>query len=852
VRSGDADATVRTVLGLTLVAAALFVLRHEVDALGWAGLRAAVAAIPGRSVAAAALLTLLNYAVLTCFDRLAFKALGLHAAAWRIGMASFVGYALTNVIGLPALTGTSVRYRFYSRLGLTAEDVTRVVVFCSTMFWLGLLVLGGLMLTATPLPVLKTIVPPPLLFMSGLALLAAAVTYAALPLFRRTALRVGGWQFPVPRGPTIAAQFGLSTTDWVIAAAVLWVLLPAPRPAFPEAAGAFLASQLAGLVSHVPGGVGVFESSMVLFMTPAVPVAALLPVLVAYRVIYYLVPFAFGMAVFTVDEWIHNRDAVVRFGAAAGRASAAVVPRLLAAATFIGGAMLLFSGATPAVASRISWMSRVVPVPLLEASHFAASVLGVVLLLLSRALALRIDAAWTLSMTAIAAAILASLLKGGDYEEAALLLVLLLCLAAARRRFDRRAAAFDAPLSASWFAAVVAVIAASIFLGNFAYRHIAYSNELWWRFAFDADAPRFLRASVGASMVALAFGVRGLLRPAPPAESTPDDQDLADAAAAIARQPATYPHLVFLRDKVLLWNDDRSAFLMYAVQGRTWAALHDPVAPLRQSRSLVDAFLARADDYGGTPVFYEVSPAYLQVYADAGLSLAKIGEEAMVPLRRFSLDGKAQKGRRTTLNRFDKARFEFRVLPASEVSPRIPELRKVSGQWLAGKTAAEKGFSLGFFDPDYLARCPLAVLERDGVIHAFANLWIGADGTEASIDLVRYSPEAPPGASEALFTHLLLWARREGFLRFSLGVAPLSGLAASRIGTLWTPVARYVYKHGEPLYPFQGLRAFKEKFDPEWEPRYLAYPGGLTLPRVLTDVSALIAGGYRRIFFRSK
>jgi phosphatidylglycerol lysyltransferase len=101
---------------------------------------------------------------------------------------------------------------------------------------------------------------------------------------------------------------------------------------------------------------------------------------------------------------------------------------------------------------------------------------------------------------------------------------------------------------------------------------------------------------------------------------------------------------------------------------------------------------------------------------------------------------------------------------------------------------------------------------------------------------------------EALFVHLMIWARDRGYRMFALGMAPLSGFQDSPVASLWTRLGSFVYEHGDAVYNFQGLRAYKEKFDPVWEPRYLAYPGGLRLPRIMADVSALVAGGYRHIF----
>jgi phosphatidylglycerol lysyltransferase len=144
----------------------------------------------------------------------------------------------------------------------------------------------------------------------------------------------------------------------------------------------------------------------------------------------------------------------------------------------------------------------------------------------------------------------------------------------------------------------------------------------------------------------------------------------------------------------------------------------------------------------------------------------------------------------------------------------------------------------------------VAVVERQGHIQAFANLWPGAGKVELSVDLMRYHKDAPKGVMEALFVHLLRWGQEQGYRWFVLGMAPLSGFERSPVAPLWTRLGGFLYQHGERLYNFQGLRAYKDKFNPIWEPHYLAYPGGLALPRILADVAALIAGGYGRIFLK--
>jgi phosphatidylglycerol lysyltransferase len=129
-------------------------------------------------------------------------------------------------------------------------------------------------------------------------------------------------------------------------------------------------------------------------------------------------------------------------------------------------------------------------------------------------------------------------------------------------------------------------------------------------------------------------------------------------------------------------------------------------------------------------------------------------------------------------------------------------------------------------------------------------MWLGPDGNEMSLDLMRYHREGPAGVMDALFAHLFGWGQANGYKWFALGMAPLSGFEHSPVAPLWSRLGSFLYRHGEALYGFQGLRDYKEKFSPAWEPRYLVYPGGLRLPRILADVSALIAGGYRRIFVK--
>jgi phosphatidylglycerol lysyltransferase len=881
-------------IGLVLFFTALEVLRRDLHAVTLQGLVTQVIETPPARLAAAMLLTAVNYLVLTGYDFIAFAYIKRRLAWWRIAIASFLAYAIANNVGFAVLSGASVRYRFYTRWRLTGQEISRIIFSYTVTFWLGLLALGGLSLAllgrggpgerGSPLPAeldLPVVFNLPIATLApviGWLLVATSVGYVVLTAVRSTPLRIRAFELPLPSPRLALAQLTISAIDWALAAAVLYVLLPigtpegvpyvltgtpegvpyvagavahaADGPSFLVVLGAFLVSQLLGLASHVPGGVGVFEGLMTLMLRPYFDSSELLPALVVYRAVYYLLPLLVALVGLVADEIRQRRLHALRATRILRRVTEQATPSVIAIVTFLSGVVLLFSSATPAAAGRLAWLARLLPLGIVEMSHFVGSLVGVALLLLSQGLSRRLDAAYYLASIAMSVGIATSLLKGVDYEEAAFLALVLFALTRARGAFDRKAALFETRFSAGWIAAVIAAVSASVWLGLFAFKHVEYSSSLWWEFELTGEAPRFLRASVGAATVVLLFALMRLLRHAPHEVLEPTEIDLRDAQTVIRSQNETYPYLAFLRDKGLLFSDDRTGFVMYGVQGRTWVAMGDPVGPAERVPELIRAFLERCDDFGGTPVFYEVGKDNLHHYADYGLSFLKLGEEARVDLEQFTFDGGKGHRFRQALRRLEKDEVTFRIVPVGETDGVMDQLERVSDDWLRAKAGGEKGFSLGFFDRGYLARFPIAVIERAGEVQAFANLWLGEHKEELSVDLMRYHTDAPKGIMETLFVHIIQWGKQEGYRWFALGMAPMSGFEQSPIAPLWTRLGRLLYEHGEALYHFQGLRAYKEKFDPIWQPNYLAYPGGLTLPRILADVSALVAGGYRRIFLK--
>ncbi len=525
-----------------------------------------------------------------------------------------------------------------------------------------------------------------------------------------------------------------------------------------------------------------------------------------------------------------------------------LAPPAFAFLAFISGAVLLLSGATPGVGWRMEVLRSSVPLPVVEFSHFLGSVIGVVLLLLARGLQLRLDAAYFLSLLLLGTGMLASLLKGLDYEEATVLGVVLLSLLPTRGYFYRKASLFAEPFSAGWIASVGIVLLGSLWLGFFSFKHVEYSGDLWWTFAFSENAPRALRATVGAVMTCLLIAALRLLRPAPPRSGPIADTGEQERVRAIVRlSRSSSANLAFLGDKQFLFSGSGRSFIMYGIEGRSWIAMGDPVGEREEWRELIWQYRELCDRFGGWTVFYEVGKENLPLYLDLGLAPLKIGEEARVPLGSFSLEGKSKKNFRNICNGFAKDGFSFEIVAAEQVAAMIPELKTISDAWLMEKNCREKRFSLGSFNPAYLQHFPLGIVRRDAMVFAFCNIWQGADKEELSVDLMRYLPSAPRDTMEYLFLQLLLWAKAQGYQWFNLGMAPLSGLDGRALAPAWQRLGALIYQHGEHFYNFQGLRQYKEKFDPQWEPRYLTCPYGLALPRVLANIASLVSGGMKGV-----
>jgi len=838
-------------IGMGILCTALWVLHRELRQFYYHDIVAELHALPLSSILPATLLTILSYWLLTGYDALAVRYIR-HPLPYRqLALASFSSYAFSNSVGFPLLGSSAIRYRLYSRWGLSALEIATVVLFSAVTTWLGVMTVGGAAFLVRPVALPGELhLPAASLRPLGALFLLIVIVYVLLAGVRRRPLRIGTWELPVPPVSLRAAQVCIASLDWAVAGIVLYALLPrASGLSLPMFYAIYLTAQVAALVSTVPGGIGVLETILLVLLKPYLTAPQILGSLLAFRGIYYLLPLCAGALALGVHEVVLRKEEGRRIALGVARWATPLVPQFFAAVTFLGGVVLLFSTATPSSSERMAWMGRFLPLAVLEASHFLSSLVGVGLILVARGLQRRIDGAYYAAVGLLAFGIVLSLTKGGRYEEAIVLSVFLGVLVPCRREFYRRASVVSQRLTFGWTIAVAMALVCTFCLGLFAHKHVEYSSDLWWRFSLeDGNAPRFLRATVGMTAVALFGTLAALLRPGAPKPEAARSGELDIIGHIVERSAKTYAWLALLGDKSFLLNRGKTAFVMYATHGRSWIALGDPVGQEEERPDLVWQFRELADAYGGRTVFHDVGAASLALYVDAGLALFKVGERAVVPLQDFSLEGNSRKALRRDHRRLEREGLTFDVVPASNVPSLLPELKEISDAWLEHKHTREKGFSLGFFNDDYLKRFPAAILRQNGRIVAFANVWPGAGREELSLDLMRYRPSAPVGVMEYLFIKLMFWGKEQGYRQFDLGSAPLAGVEGGSAAPLWNRLGTFVYRHGEHFYNFRGLRSYKDKFAPVWEPRYFACPGGLSLAEALLDLTALTSRGVKGIF----
>jgi phosphatidylglycerol lysyltransferase len=528
-------------------------------------------------------------------------------------------------------------------------------------------------------------------------------------------------------------------------------------------------------------------------------------------------------------------------------------PNILAILVAAAGIGLVASGATPSDPERFRWLVQHTPILIIDVSHFVSSLLGVVLVMLAFGLSRRLGGAWAASLGVLGAAAVLALFKGFDWEESVALLAVLAVAAPCREAFPRSSRLSRLEITPGWLLSALAAVGGACLAGWWSFQNldktdVSVLNEL-------GDPDRAIRATAGAAVFLLAVGVWRLLStPATPRVVGEDDPDFSRVRAILAAADCAEPgsSLALLGDKRFLFSPSGESFMMFGVRGRSWIALGSPVGKREERLDLLWRFRELADWHAARPGVYGVGPEDLPDMVELGFSIQKIGESAAVPLDSFALEGRRRGNLRRSWRKAGEEGACFEVVGLSGCQALTSDLRRVSDDWISHHAGGEKSFSMGGFEPAYVAEFPAAVVRVAGEVVAFATLWTTAKRTAFSIDLMRYSDAAPKNIMDFLFVELMRWGREEGYVAFEFGMAPLAGLEHRPLAPIMSRVGRLLFERGEEIYNFRGVHRFKDKYDPVWQPRYIAAPHKWAIPILIADVGLLSSGGIAGLGRRSK
>lgn len=879
----------------TMAAKSLYHMAHTID---MAQIRAVITGMPIATLLMAVGVTVAAYLLLSVYDLIAARYLGIKLSYPRILNTSFTAFSLGHTLGVAMLSAGAVRFRYYGLAGVKNEQIANIILLISLAFSYGTMTVIGISLVVNPhmLSQLLTHVPwlsalSPLWFrVIGTVILAIILASYIFAGKLGREFSVKQWRLRLPPAFILIKLSVVAVIDIGLVVYLIHVLLPSTvQVSYLETYSAFVQAMTVGIISHVPGGLGVFELTMVASL-PQVDKATLLSVLLLYRILYYLCPFALGVLSFFLHEAYLRSKVVTQETLTQGTATQETtarkrllpkvwIPQLLGLMTSGLGVSMLVLSILPPNKDRELLLQEFFPVSVLETSYLLNTLMGFLLMILARGLYQRLNGAWHITMWLLGLSVATLLFKGLELEIVVICSVVFALLYFYRGYFNRQSTLMSLRLNTQSLVLFSIFFISLFWIGMFVFRHEAYTPDLWWQVSGDEGA-RFLRSFALLAILTISFTLFSLIRFKKLPPSLPTQDELTQAWQVIQQSPYSIANLSMLGDKQLLFSESKNSFIMYQIHGRSWIVMSDPIGDTDEFAELIHQFIELCYSFGGTFVFYEVSNAYRSIFLRHDIQLLKIGEEAIVDLDNFSLQGSKQSKFRQIVNRGTRDGLVFEVISSSQVPAIISELKAISDIWLADKHSAEKGFSLGYFDEDYLKRFDCALVRYEGEIVAFANIWQSGLQQEASIDLMRYKNVNDAEGKEVknlmdfLFINLFMWAKESGFHHFSLGMAPFTGLDSQSdkvvsddsnlqpsdaqtsvangeedievIGAKWRYVTNNVTKYGKRYYNFTGLRQFKEKYNPVWESRYIGIRTGLKAGvspiRGLADTTLLISG----------
>jgi phosphatidylglycerol lysyltransferase len=488
--------------------------------------------------------------------------------------------------------------------------------------------------------------------------------------------------------------------------------------------------------------------------------------------------------------------------------------------TLGSGVINLWSVASQRLPDRMRVLHRLFPLEFLHISSFLTMIFGFGLIVSSVNIARRKKRAFKVVVALASLSIVFHLTKGLDYEEATFSAVLVSLLLLSKDSFRVSSRATPTLRSLALHMGIGAGVAAAYSLAG----HLQ-SNSRWEH--WFAKSTHLMAATFMIYVFVLLYRpVKYRFRAKPR-----DRVRAADVLAAHGR--TTQDFFKIWPDKSFFFSKSGRSFVAFGVAHNFAVVLGDPSGPTDEFPELIRKFseYCRLNDW--RLAFHQATPEVLDIYRRQGFRKFKVGDDAIVDLKTFNLEGKAHKDIRTKFNQLEKTGIHVARYDAPIPNDVLLHLRKVSDEWLQLPGRRERGFTLGLFDADYVrSTTVVAAVDGQNRILAFVNLVPSYKKGEATIDLMRRRTDAPNGIMDYLFGKLFIELKKDGYHRFNMGMVPMGGFQQYETVSVSEKVIHRFFQRLNFLFSFSGLRAYKAKFASFWEPRYIVYRNISDLPRV--------------------
>lgn len=824
--------------------------------------------IPNSRIFIYMILGILAVSITSLYDFAWFKFNPMEIKKTEVFQTAFIANSVNNIAGFGGIGGAVVRHLFYKNDRINDKEIIKINILLlpsfftglSLLMWFNIFRVRALHNIAKSYPLVYTV-----MFIFSLYIFVYLFSEFIPIKYIKKKLEFIGFSSNIKIKFVMMA---VSLIDWLAAVLLIWFLGNEVRNGlnFYEVLVFFTVAVSIGIISPIPAGIGVFDLIMIFGLNNlGFSGAEATGTVILFRIFYYIVPFIFSLILIILrmtlqnKNWISFRESshikFIKEKIRLNESQIEIIKDIFAVIfdilILLASIIMIFSAITPTLPERIKILQVFFTITAMQFSQKTTLILGIMLLILSYEIRMKVKRAYTLSVTFLILGSLFTLIKGFNVEESFILLIITGIFVFTKDYFYRITVPFSwSKLIKQMFLSEFFIIL-YLFSGqkiNYSFYNLHKGIELLNSTPNDYKKNAILITFIVQSFIIFwhlsnwYFSLKDL-----PWLSQTKEYIFNKLDKVLTIYPGgVLTHLIYSGDKYIYESEKYHLLIAFRPFQNNLIVLGDPIGETDNLFEFLGEFREFADLYGYIPVYYQVKEKFLSYYHDSGYTFFKLGEEAMIELENFSTVSKTFRGFRSTKNKLEKDGYKFSVLKEPHSNELINQIREVSKEWLGDKK--EKGFSLGSFDKEYINRSPLAIItDTNGKITAFATIMPTYSDEIISVDLMRFLKNSPNGTMDFLFLMIFEWAKEQGYSYFYMGMAPLSNVGVSKFARREEKLAKLVYASRKTNYNFKGLRHYKDKFHPKWKGKYLAYPSYLRAESVLLNISVMISSFHKKI-----